>query len=506
MSRTRKFLGGISFGYLNQFLVALAGLWLTPFLLKMIGQSTYGLWLVATQIMAYLLLMDLGVIAILPREVAYLFARSGLENDWNELGRLLGTTKKIVLAQTPLVALASLAIWFLMPADWEPLRYPLAAVLCAFVILFPFRIFHGVLQGVQDLAFLARLQIVGWALGLIVTVLLVLAGFGLYALAIGWIAGQVLSSFFWWFRTRRSFQRLSFRTNLDGWEMARSQLGRGIWVNINQIGQILLSGADILIIGKLFGPAAVVPYVCTGKLANVLANQPQLLIHTAGPALAEMRAVAARERLAEICTALSQGVLMISGLLFAVVLSVNDDFVRLWVGPNLYAGFGVTICILLAMMVRHWNVTVAYTVFTFGHERRLAVTGLADGVVTFVAAIALIRTLGIIGAPIGSLIGVCLVSLPANLLALGRDTGVTLSKTLRELWPWFIRFVFVAAAAAAMPGVFNATNLLEVALICAGVSIVYGLLMFSIAIRSPLGEFFLERLPARYSQVLRSLA
>ena len=506
MSRTRKFLGGISFGYLNQFLVALAGLWLTPFLLREIGQGTYGLWLVATQIMAYLLLMDLGVIAILPREVAYLFARSQMEDEWTELGKLLGTTTRIVLAQTPLVALASLAIWLLMPKDWEPLRYPLAAVLVAFVLLFPFRIFHGVLQGVQDLAFLARLQILGWAAGLVLTVLLVLDGYGLYALAVGWIAGQVLSSFFWWLRTRRTFPRLPFRTNLKGWDVARSQLGRGIWVNINQIGQILLSGADILIIGKLFGPAAVVPYVCTGKLANVLANQPQLLIHTAGPALAEMRAVAARERLAQICTALSQGVLTISGLIFAVVLSVNDDFVRLWVGPHLYAGFPVTVFILLAMMIRHWNVTVAYTVFTFGHERRLAITGLVDGLVTFVAAVVLIRRLGIVGAPIGSLIGVCLVSLPANLSALARDTGVSFSRTLRELLPWLVRFVPVAVAAAFVPRLFRASNLLEVVLICGAVALVYSLLMFPLALRSPLGEYFLAQMPERYSQLLRSLA
>jgi hypothetical protein len=48
-SRTHRFLGGISFGYVYLALVTVVGLWLTPFLLRRIGQHDLGLWLVATQ-------------------------------------------------------------------------------------------------------------------------------------------------------------------------------------------------------------------------------------------------------------------------------------------------------------------------------------------------------------------------------------------------------------------------------------------------------------------------
>lgn len=77
MSRTKLFLGGLSFNYANQALVTLVGLWLTPFLLNRIGQHDYGLWLVGTHVTIYLVLSDLRVVGLLLRETACATGRTG---------------------------------------------------------------------------------------------------------------------------------------------------------------------------------------------------------------------------------------------------------------------------------------------------------------------------------------------------------------------------------------------------------------------------------------------
>src|SRR2546429_481923 len=64
MSRTTRFLSGVGFGYAGQALVMVTALWLTPFYLGRIGQHDYGLWLMGGQIIAYVLLLDLGVVQI----------------------------------------------------------------------------------------------------------------------------------------------------------------------------------------------------------------------------------------------------------------------------------------------------------------------------------------------------------------------------------------------------------------------------------------------------------
>ena len=42
------------------------------------------------------------------------------------------------------------------------------------------------------------------------------------------------------------------------------------------------------------------------------------------------------------------------------------------------------------MLMRHMNSTLVYTLFCFGHERRLAVTSFADGVVGLIVMLMLV--------------------------------------------------------------------------------------------------------------------
>ena len=74
-----------------------------------------------------------------------------------------------------------------------------------------------------------------------------------------------------------------------------------------------------------------------------------------------------------------------------------------------------------------------------GHERRLAITSVSDGVIGFVIMLALVPFLGLYGAPLGSLLSMCLVSLPANLRALAREEGGSAARFLQPLAPWLKR-------------------------------------------------------------------
>jgi O-antigen/teichoic acid export membrane protein len=497
MSRTRKFIGGIGFGYVGQTLTTLVGLLITPFLLRRVGQHDYGLWLVGTQIMAYLMLLDFGVVALLPREAAAAAGRQQAAGTTDDLPRTVGHTAQLVLWQTPAVAAVALAAWlFFVPAEWEPLRPALGLAFACMVVTFPLRVIHAVLHGLQDLGFLARAQIAAWLAGTVLTVALVAAGVGLYALAAGWAASQLLPLPFMFRRLRGRFaEALPKRLPRLPWSEARWRLTRGGWASVSQVAGALLSGTDVLVIGKLLGPAAVVPYVFTSKLAGVLANQPQMLMQVAIPALSELRAGAPREHTARVCTALGQMMLMVSGGVVCVVLAVNRGFVEWWVGAGQYGGFALTSLVLAAMLLRHFNLVVGYVLFAFGgHDRRLALTALSDGLVTAAALLGLTSAFGVIGAGAGMLAGVCLVSLPANLWALARTGTVMPADLARALAPWFIRLagVLVIAVLLARVVVPNTLHgLAAVGLLTAGA---YGALVLPLALREPLGAYVRPRL------------
>ncbi len=495
MSRTRRFLGGLVFGYANQALITLVGLWLTAFLLGRLGQEDYGLWLVAMQILGYLMLLDLGVVALLPRDVACATGRAGGTAQATDLAEIVGRTVHLVMWQLPLIAAAALAIWFFLPAEWQPLHGPIAIVMGIFVATFPLRIFHALLSGLQELAFIGGVHTAAWVAGTATIITLVLADIGLYALAVGWGVNQVVSALLWWIRIRKRYAS-ALPTALSALRGAalRERLTRSGWVSVGQLAQVFLYGTELLIIGKLLGPEAVVPYFCTAKVLTVLGHQAQMFAQTAGPGLSELRAEDSREKLVRACSALTQGTVLLSGLIVCVVLLVNEGFVAWWVGPERFAGTSLTVLLLIGMLLRHWNMTAVYSLFAFARDRRIALTTLIDGVLTIGVTIVLVDRFGLIGAAVGTLFGVVLVSLPLNLMALSRELRASPWNLVATMWPWFWRFALAAGAAHAMASVWTPDTFLLLVAETLGAAALYGAIMFPLALRGPVGVYVRPRL------------
>jgi hypothetical protein len=103
---------------------------------------------------------------------------------------------------------------------------------------------------------------------------------------------------------------------------------------------------------------------------------------------------------------------------------------------------------------------------------------------------------GLIGAPLGSLVGVCLISLPVCLYFLGRDTDVSAWGLLWSHLPWFWRFACLAGACAALPFVWQPQGVLGLIATGSGVCVLYGLVMWPMVWRSPLGAVLLPHLAA----------
>ncbi len=507
--RAQRLLRGLGFGYLHTAGAALVGLWLTPFLLHSLGSHEYGLWLLGTQVVFYLGLMDLGVVAVMPREVA---SASGLpaSHRTQAITTLIGQTATIVLWQLPGVALVGCAVVWLLPPDWAPLRGPLGTVVLVFALTFPLRIFQAVLQGLQDLAFVGATQLTSWAVGAACTVAGVYLGFGLYSLTWGWIATQTLSAAMAWLRLARMFPSL-LPARLPSLTLAaiREQIGRGVWIIVSQLAQVLLSSTDILIIGKLLGPHAIVPYACTAKLITLLANQPQMLMQLALPALSELRTSASREQLFALSSTMTQAMLMASGAVFCVVLATNAAFVGWWVGDEQFGGPGLTLLLLAGMLVRHFNTTTIYTLFCFGNERRLALTTIAEGLAGTMVMFLLIPLLGLYGAAIGPLAATCLVALPNNLRGLARDQGTTPMAFVAPLGPWLTRMAIVLVGMAAASPFSRIHGLIGIVVAALAITAAYIAIMAPVFRRPPLGPVLMATIQPgadRIANVIKRLA
>ena len=498
--RLRRFVSGLGLGYLHTLVVLAVGLWLTPFLLRQLGTHDYGLWLLASQVLAYLALMDLGVVALVPREVAFAIgvraaATAATADATDPVAAVVRRTIGLVMWQTPPVAVAAVAAVWLLPAEWELMRRPFALVATGFVLAFPLRVFTALLQGLQDLAYLGVVQLAAWIAGTATTIALVFAGAGLYALAGGWVVSQLLPAFVAWRRVAATCPAILPRRIVRlSWPDIRQSLGRGSWISVAQIAQVLLSGTDLMVAGRLLGPEAIVPYACTGKLLSMLANQPQLFMQMALPALSELRGSAARARLFEVSRSMTQVMLLASGAIVALVLVVNGPFVSWWVGGSRFGGQALTALLLAGMLVRHVNVTIVYTLFCFGYERRLALTSIAEGVAGVALMWLLVPRVGLEGAAAGMLISTLAVSLPANVLALTREQGASPWAFAESIAPWFARFAAIATGATVLVVTVRPQGLVGALPLALAIGAAYLAVMMPVLRTPPLGPMLHARL------------
>ena len=489
MSRTRSFFSGAFFAYVYQGCAMLVGLFLTPFYIRVLGQKDYGIWLVGLQVLTFLLLVDFGLIGIVPRDVAH---ASGLEKSdpgSDKLATLVSQTTKVVLFQTLIVALVALGVFFFQPGD-PSLRGPVALVLAVFVLSYPLRLFPAVLQGLQDLKFLGQLRIWLWALSAGLTVILLMLGARFYALACGWCLQQIAHDLVAFLRLRRIRPDLLTR---EVWKRSGPVKWRwflrGFWVSVNQAAYSLLAGADVLIVARFLGPATVVVYSCTGKLVNILQNQPQILASTALPGLSQMKTSESRERVLQTTTSLTQAMLVLVGAVVCVVLAVNRQFVTLWLGPQFFGGMILTGLLVVNYLLRQITSTFALALFALGYEKFLTIRCLIDAIVSASLASIFIGRWGVNGVVLGFLISVMVVALPIDGFLFKREFKISVFQLFRPYLPYLWRVALIGSMGVAIMMRVSMPSVFTVATTVVLVGLAYLLLVIPHAWRTPLGAY-----------------
>ena len=134
-----------------------------------------------------------------------------------------------------------------------------------------------------------------------------------------------------------------------------------------------------------------------------------------------------------------------------------------------------------------------FSVFCFGYERLISISTLVDGCVTAAAALLLVWRFGPIGGPLGSILGVCLITLPFNLTALSHEVGVSLTALITPLWSWFWRFSILSVGAIAAGMHWGSMKFWGLAITSILASLIYVVVMFRPALDSALGEYLLPR-------------
>ncbi|MGH7282617.1 MAG: lipopolysaccharide biosynthesis protein [Polyangiaceae bacterium] len=491
MSRRKKAVVRALFTYGQSFLGMALGLFVTRVVLHQLGRDLYGLWIASGALLAYAGLADLGVLGVLP----WMIADADGRQDPARMKSLMSNSA--VFASVSGVGFAAISgvLWLLYPAvlklsasDQALLSGPIGVVVALTAVSFPLRVFGGLLTGLQDVTFLGASSLLQLVLTGGLTLVITLAGYGLYGLAIGTAFPPLLIAIVWFVRARISYGPL-----LSHWPRPSSALLRllavdGIGAWLAQLGLQIAAATDPVILSYIGLRESVSSFSITTRLALTLMQFGWILPDAGLVGLAQLAAEGPVGRVREIVIAVLRLNLLVSGAIASAVLASNATFVRIWVGSDFFLGArfnAVLAANVILLGIIHGLVTVASVL---GKRLAVGVAFIANGAAHVSFALLLGHRIGVYGIVTATFVSGAATCLPAGLLLAKPIVDLSVRDLAGEvIAPWLVRFAPLGLIALTIGKVGERWPLPVLVMACASFGALYVWWMRPLYAGLPLG-------------------
>jgi len=409
-SRLRTTRWNLFFNYVSIGLAIISGIVLVPLYLRYLSLDLYGAWLATGNILAWLTVIDPGLSAVLQQRASAAYGKG----DIAELGALLtggvllsGMVALSVLV-TGVISSRFLVAWLNLSTTIDAAVVERAFVLAAVgsaLMIFSFGL-TAFNQGLQSSLGIGLVFVVTMIGSLMLTVILLYRGLGLLALPIGLIVrgfGLTIGNagYLLW-RTRN--EKLRYPLSLRG---VGTLAKLSSYTFIGRGAGVIASNMDAFVLARYLAPEVAPVFVLTRKapdMSRMFMERPAVAFM---PAVAHLIGEGNLERAREVLLRLLRLTLWLLGLVAAGFMVFNRDFVSLWVGPDLFAGTGVSTIIVLALVIAVLVNALSNLCFSLGNIKG---NSLAAGVQGLLSV-----PLSIIGTWYWGMVGLALAPLLAML-------------------------------------------------------------------------------------------
>jgi O-antigen/teichoic acid export membrane protein len=387
---------------------------LTPFVLRALGPTAFGVWVLAQVVVGYGSLLDLGIGASLVRQVAYARARG--RDD--EAALLAGTSTRIyaVLGAVALVlgsaiGLAASRVVEAGALEHETVFWVYLLVTASFAVNLAGTPAIAALRGLQRFDLCNAVTVAGSLANAGLTVLVLATGGGVVALvAVNLpvaVATQVTAALL----LRREDPRFALRWSPASRRTATHLSRSGSSIVTAQVAGLLQKRTSELIVAGALGAAAVTPFSLARRLSdvpNVLSDQ---FVKVLLPIASELDAGGGREEMKRLylsSTRITLALMLPAGLVAAFLAG---DLLELWVGPEFRSQAPVVVLLVLASIASTSQWPAGAMFQGMGRFGAFAVGALVTGLVSLVLSIVLVRDHGLVGVAVATLVPMTLEAL-----------------------------------------------------------------------------------------------
>lgn len=440
VSRRKGTLALMATSYGSCIILMIKGLVLVPFYLAHIKPELYGAWLGVGTIVSYFGLLDFGLNSVLVQRIA---SNYGKHQD-ERLGSILGTGLVAGVTYALLPGFLSLisSPWIsgmvqIRGAESHELElaFIIAGAAASFMLIM--YNFAAALAALQRQMVHGLILLGGDILGVMATIILLKAGYGLIALPLGTLIWALSSSlgdglYLWWFVSRRlgrlkigfvvfEFKDLSKQAAWQfGWRSAYTVAGE----------------SDNLIVAGLLEPGLSTVFTMTKRLSDFLSYLVKQFIGSFLPGLAHLHGEGDRVKFKRISLLLFKMAALLGICLIGPYLFINKDFVTIWVGPRFYGGELLTALFCLCAIFSILGTAFCNVIFSSGGIVTVARANMKEAFLRIGLAIGLVKLLGMRGVALAGVVSIIPTSFWIQaksfmrLLELSRDGVASILKTI----------------------------------------------------------------------------
>jgi len=411
--RSVRVLKNVLTNYLRYFLSGAIGFLITPVMVHLMGDGSYGIWVLVASLTGYMGILDQGVRPSLVRYVSKYQAaedRDLLQATINTALLIYTGVGAVTLLLTGALAWQFQRFFHVAPGDLDAARHAVWLVGASAALGFPLSVFGAVLSGLQRYDTANWIGIgVGILRGILFVVVLRL-GWGLEGLAWVSLGINLLGHALTWVAARRMLPGVRFSLTGGRREMMGRIASYSAYAFIGAVAANLIFQTDSIVITACMSAAAVTPFaLAAGQVDNA-----RQLVYSAtwvlSPTASEMETRGEKEALRRmLLTGVRYTTLLIWPVLFALVI-FGGPLLSAWVGEK-YASSAVLVTILaLPTFFALSQSTANSMLYGVGRHRVPVVLSAVNALANLGLSLWWVRRWGLVGVALGTAVPLFLIT------------------------------------------------------------------------------------------------
>lgn len=349
---------GVVLNYVVIFLNTVVGLLYTPYMLRMMGQSEYGLYSLVASVIAYLTVLDLGFGNAIVRYTAKFRAEKKTEEQYEMFGMffLLYLVIGIIAFGIGLGLYFNVDTLFgntMTTVELGRARIMMLLLVANLAFTFPMSIWGSIIQAYEDFVFQKSLNIIRIILNTVVMICLLHFGYKAVAMVVVQTIFNVLTLVINFIYCRRKLNiHIYFRFRHFHWGFLKEVALYSFWIFLNAIIDRVYWSTGQFVLGAMVGTAAVAVFAIAIQLEGMYMQFSTAISSVFLPKVTAMVATnRSRKEISDLFIRTGRIQYIVLAYILSGFIIFGRQFIELWAGAGYSDAYMISLLFFIPLTV-----------------------------------------------------------------------------------------------------------------------------------------------------------